>query len=106
MREATQALLDHRALPGLLRVEDRLGRPADLRSEQLPDLEPQFPAELMGEEHALRDVVPFLQRPGDTECHRVAVPDLALRCGVRHAGRDRSTAVVAAFAAQWPHSMG
>ena len=44
------------AFPVFLHVEGLLSRAAHLRPEQLADLEPQLPAELMGEEHALRDV--------------------------------------------------
>ena len=54
------ALLEHRRLPRLLRVEDLLGRPADLRPEQLPNLEAELPAELMREEDTLCDMVPLL----------------------------------------------
>ena len=85
------ALLDHRGLPRRLRAEDLVGRPADLRPEQRADLEPDLPAEVMREQHTLCEVVPFLERPGDPERHRVAVPNVAVLGGGGHARRNRST---------------
>ena len=55
------------------------GRPADLRSEQFADLEPELPAELMGAEHALCDMSALGESPRNPERHRVAVPDIAKR---------------------------
>ena len=45
--------------------------------EQLADLKPQLPAEVMGERGDIARRDPLLQRPGDPERHRVAVSDVA-----------------------------